>query len=207
MYLLTLGLESLPEWVRLARDARAQGSELIYLGSGEDLAAIRESGVSSDFGGTYELSGHSFDDVHTAIKAFFLDAFGGRQVPVRDVRIATYDESLMPVCAEVRHRYGIAGESAEDIDAYIDKAQMRTRVPCEYLVDGVAFSGGRFDEDPEQFIVSLLDRLGLPLVAKPTSMTGSRGVKKIQSAADLRDWCVANRSQPGMLFEEFVQGT
>ena len=206
-YLLTLGMESLSEWVQLARDARNQQCELIYFGSSQDVAVIRESGAFSDFGRVYELLSFSTDDILRTVEEFSSGGYDGRCITARDMLISTYDESLMMACAEVRQRFGIAGELPGEVIAYIDKSEMRRRVPSEYLVAGVVFSGELYCNNPDQYYGSLLESINLPLIAKPTCMTGSKEISRIDSVEALRKWCDANRTRSDMILEEFIEGT
>ena len=113
------------------------------------------------------------------------------------------EETMLPV-AEEAERLGLAANPAQAVARLNDKALLR-----ELLAEhGLSPVEVRRFERPEQVREALAD-LVLPVVAKPTVLAGSRGVRLISAPADLADWerSLAEYGYRGpVLVEEYLRG-
>jgi hypothetical protein len=119
------------------------------------------------------------------------------------------DEYCLRLCAELRRRFGLPGHTPEQVAAFTDKVLMKRcaaaagiPVPNFSVFDPLAF-----EVDPNRYVHLVVERLGLPVVAKPVDEANSRNVFLLSTVADLMGWCVANRQRSsGLELEEFIDG-
>ncbi|MFC1409696.1 ATP-grasp domain-containing protein [Streptacidiphilus sp. N1-12] len=113
------------------------------------------------------------------------------------------EETMLPV-AEEAERLGLAANPSRAVARLNDKSLLR-RLLAEHGLSPVEVR--RFDTSDQ--VRSALGELTLPVVAKPTALAGSRGVRLISGPADLAAW---ERSLAGygyrgpVLVEEYLRG-
>jgi biotin carboxylase len=163
---------------------------------------------------TLESSGYLLDVAARAeelVITDFSDTEGLRRLVAETARRHQVDrilhlgreETMLPV-AEEAERLGLEANPSRAVARLNDKALLR-----ELLHEhGLSPVATRLFDDPAQ-VTSALAGLRLPVVAKPTALAGSRGVRLIRAPGDLADWtrsldAYGYRGQ--VLVEEYLEG-
>ena len=130
-----------------------------------------------------------------------VQAIQGRMGPI-DCLMGPLEELQVPM-AEVRQALGIPGIDIPTARNFRDKDQMKrilneTGLPC---------AKHRLVGKPEEAI-SFIESVGLPVVAKPPSGSGSRNTFRLNTPDQVRDWLQWSPPEPDRptLLEEFVVG-
>ena len=122
--------------------------------------------------------------------------------------IITNDEYCLPLCAELRKRFGLPGSTPEQIALFTDKIAMKRQAAAYGLSIPrfIEFDAAEFKAKSNLYTEFVISELGLPLIAKPICDSNSKGVFKLCDPKELRDWCESNSSKAGLELEEFVSG-
>jgi phosphoribosylaminoimidazole carboxylase (NCAIR synthetase) len=116
--------------------------------------------------------------------------------------IATNDEMVVGLAAELREALGIKGFHPDDARKFRDKVEMKHRLGAA----GLRVPQFCLCDDAAQ-VQALLARHGR-LVVKPVAGQGSRQVEFIDTTAEWESWREANvRQLQGFEAEEFIDGT
>jgi biotin carboxylase len=112
-------------------------------------------------------------------------------------------EELQVPMAEVRATLGIAGIDVATAHNFRDKDRMK-RILNEA---GLPCAKHRLVGNPEEAI-SFIESVGLPVVAKPPSGSGSRNTFRLNTSDQVREWLQWSPPEPDRptLLEEFVLG-
>ncbi|WP_086668087.1 ATP-grasp domain-containing protein [Lentzea kentuckyensis] len=120
------------------------------------------------------------------------------------VEVVTNDEYCLAECARLREELGLASRHPRRPLAYLDKVLMKrllaaggVRVPRFHA----------FEPAVTVEAVSLVEEIGLPVVAKPRQEANSRGITILRTPQEVRDWLVAHDGETGWQVDEFVDGT
>jgi predicted ATP-grasp superfamily ATP-dependent carboligase len=123
-------------------------------------------------------------------------------------QVLSFSELHLGLAARVRERLGVAGEPSAVEDLVRDKAATRRRL-LECGLSGVRCAVTTLNELP-----SATADFSTPFVVKPLDMTGSIGVRAIQSRDDIRsypelfaDLGAEEHRERRLLVEEFLHGT
>lgn len=140
-------------------------------------------------------------EVAEATGAWRSDALPGL---LRDpaVELVTNDESCLEECARLRAAAGRDAMPVDQVRAYVDKVEMKTRlraagvgVPRFALLD----PGG---DAAEQIVAAI----GLPAVVKPRRGAYNVGVQALASEDEARAWAAEHRGEEGWQAESFAAG-
>ncbi|MFJ9772637.1 acetyl-CoA carboxylase biotin carboxylase subunit family protein [Kitasatospora sp. NPDC101157] len=120
-------------------------------------------------------------------------------------RILAFSEYDLMRAARLREHLGLPGQTVESALAFRDKLVMKQRL-AEHRVPVAAFGILDFATD----LLEFTERHGFPVVVKPRSASGSRGVRVLADEEELRTWLAGDFTglpQPGSwMVEEFVDG-
>ncbi|MEU6331563.1 ATP-grasp domain-containing protein [Streptomyces sp. NPDC047049] len=122
--------------------------------------------------------------------------------------VVTFDEYHVLAAARLAERFGLPGNSPDAALAARDKALSRQR----FAAAGVPSAASTWVHSMEA-AASAAERVGYPVVLKPTSHAGSIGVTRVDSVGDLpRGWDIAAAAasqgpeDQGVLLEEYLDG-
>ncbi|MFD7017701.1 acetyl-CoA carboxylase biotin carboxylase subunit family protein [Streptomyces sp. NPDC059928] len=106
-----------------------------------------------------------------------------------DTVIATSEHDVLRAAA-LRDEFGLAGQGSESAQAYRDKLRMKLLLEAAGLPI-VAYAGLQLPGDLEAFAA----RVGYPVLAKPRTGTGSRGIERIADAAQAAEFAARRGDQ------------
>lgn len=177
------------------------------------IGAVWDPKVATEiFGG---LADRYLDDVRAQADAFweadFADAAGYERVLREAAREFGAElihhvgqEESMGLAARVAEDLGLAANSAESVHRLNDKVALRR------LLDEHGLSPVRHADAPDwRSAAALLDGFELPVVVKPTQLSGSRGVVLVRDLAEFEAWGAAldETGYTGpVLVEEYLTG-
>ena len=122
-----------------------------------------------------------------------------RQAGIDGITTIASDAAVPTVCY-VAGEMGLTGNAFDDAAAATDKYMMRQRF-AEYSVSSPQFAIADAHYNIENF--------RFPVIVKPTDRSGSRGVKKIEHPADVKDAVLRAQSESfshQAIIEEYVSG-
>lgn len=126
-----------------------------------------------------------------------------------DARLLCNQEANLVTAAELRELTNIPGPRRKDILPFRDKVLMKQQLKNmdAYLPRYIDMSGIDNIDDPERLFDRLKMELGVPILLKPKSSVGSRGVFIVRTADDMRQ-VVKTEGQALASYEadEFVNG-
>lgn len=115
-------------------------------------------------------------------------------------RLIAVSEATLGIAAEVRAALGIPGPRPEDVALYLNKLRMK---------EGVAKASIRTPRfascDSAESAVDFARAIGFPLILKPVSGAGSRGVHRVEDEATLTT-LLEQIDTGGYELEEYVDG-
>ena len=177
------------------------------------VGAVWDPKVATEiFGG---LADRYLDDVRAQADAYweadFADAAGYERVLREAAREFGAElihhvgqEESMGLAARVAEDLGLAANSADSVHRLNDKVALRR------LLDEHGLSPVRHADAPDwRSAAALLDRFELPVVVKPTQLSGSRGVVLVRDLAEFEAWGAAldETGYTGpVLVEEYLTG-
>lgn len=123
----------------------------------------------------------------------------------RRMEIITNDEYCLEECAALRAQFGLVPRHPGRPANYLDKVVMKQALNAAGVATAgfLAFDRVRVDA---RLAEQAVDRLGLPLVAKPRQEANSRGVEVLETLAQLLGWQRRRTGEKGWHWEEFVAG-
>jgi hypothetical protein len=101
--------------------------------------------------------------------------------------IIALSEYLLDTAAELRQRYGIPGQTPTEVARFRDKTVMKSTLE----VAGIRVPRWSAERDVDRLLIAA-ESLGYPVIFKPIRGAGSQGVRKVQSAQELRALCHAS---------------
>jgi biotin carboxylase len=190
--LLTIGVPwSLPELRMAAEDAASIDARLIVL---DTRSALDQAG----FGLPCEPI-----VVPTLDLPSILSKLAGRSFDA----VVSITELTVPLAAQVREALGLRGTPYHAELAAMDKYRTRQ------LLDRAGLTGVWFRKVPVSGLKDFLSDVSLPVIVKPTSFTGSIGVRIIEHESDidhlLRQYdldVVASTGRGEVIVESFISG-
>lgn len=121
----------------------------------------------------------------------------------RPDEIVTNDEYCLELCARLRADFGMRPRHPAYPRRYRDKTTTKRelaaaglRVPRWHLCEPVTAGDA----------AAVLERVGLPAVAKPRAEANSRGVRVLRTEAELRAWLSTHDGESGWQIEEHIDG-
>ena len=122
--------------------------------------------------------------------------------------IVTNAEYPQIVCAELREKYSIAGNTVEEILPFRDKVIMKNKLKNvdHYLPKYLKFSKMAFIKNKMDYVQDVVSKLSLPIFIKPISHAGSINTQKINSKESLLAWCEGEHGENDFELDEYITG-
>ncbi|NNM60323.1 MAG: ATP-grasp domain-containing protein [Legionellales bacterium] len=150
-----------------------------------------------------------FDEVSLKIDALL------KNIPTKNIRIIAYNENLVYLAACLREKFNLTGLYADNALCFTNKVTMKksllnssVKYPA-YLSISKEFIQAEYQALPSLY-ETLLEKLHLPFVIKPDSLSGSRLLNIIRSYDDFFVYCntiVLNNEINNLLAEQYIDGT
>ena len=115
-------------------------------------------------------------------------------------RLIAVSEATLGIAAEVRAAFGIPGPRPEDVELYLNKLRMKEAV-AEAGIRAPRFASC----DSAESTVDFARATGFPLILKPVSGAGSRGVHRVEDEATLTT-LLEQIDTGDYELEEFIEG-
>lgn len=124
-------------------------------------------------------------------------------------RLLCHDEYSLYTVAVVRDKLGIPGDRPPQLRSFTDKLAMKAALVGSgiRMPRHVSWEDAAFRDDPDGYVDAVVEQVGLPAFVKPVSESGSVGVAKIDTAAQLRSWAQTADDRIDYEIDEYVQGT
>lgn len=151
------------------------------------------------------------DDIETADLGALLDRELPRPLPER-LRFLTNDESCELACARLAERLDAPDWSAGRLLPFVDKMAAKAVLAGTglRLPRHVPFDRDRHAADPRGYCREIAERIGFPMVVKPTDRYASMDVRRLDHPAGLRawaSWASSPKDRNTYEIDEFIAGT
>jgi hypothetical protein len=106
-------------------------------------------------------------------------------------RLISIDESISPMVAQVREILGIPGPTIKEIIPFCDKFESKNRLKGSSInyPNFIEFNHNAYQKDPKQYLIDVQKYLKFPLIVKPKNLSGSHGIRRLNTLKDLEQWC------------------
>lgn len=150
-----------------------------------------------------EVSDISFPNLVTEVRSV-LTAYGVTNMA--DVRLASCDEFALRDVALIREKLGIVGNRFNQVAPFTNKVEMKEQIRSKIRVPKfIAFDGKQYQAKPE-YLTTISEELGFPIIGKPVDSAGSENVTKIHNIEELKTWAELNKAHTNFELEEFIDG-
>jgi ATP-grasp domain len=130
-----------------------------------------------------------------------IEAVRGWDLPVKLERVECLWEVTMELSAELRRAFGLPGLQPHEAVLFRDKNAMRR------ALDAAGIRNPRYAKARSRAeVAAAAERVGFPLVIKPTAGAGSAQTYRVDSMADLERLLPVFESVDEVVLEEFVEG-
>ncbi|MDD9139533.1 MAG: hypothetical protein NQ127_01215 [Candidatus Cardinium sp.] len=121
----------------------------------------------------------------------------------QSTKLMVLNENLALMVAKISAILGIPGPTVQAMLPFCDKLISKRRLnnSSVHYPRFMVFDYHAYCLNPSDYISSVISELGLPIVVKPNNLSGANGVKKINSANELFEWC-NNHSQGRKIIED-----
>ncbi len=140
-------------------------------------------------------------DVEAATDAWRSDVLPGL-LRSDDVELVTNDESCLEECARLRAAAGRSAMPVEQVRAYVDKVEMKTRLRDA----GVSVPRFALLDPAGDAVEQIVAAAGLPAVVKPRRGAYNIGVQVLATEEAARAWAGEHRGEEGWQAEAFAPG-
>ncbi len=140
-------------------------------------------------------------DVEAATDAWRADVLPGL-LRSDDVELVTNDESCLEECARLRAAAGRSAMPVEQVRAYVDKVEMKTRL----REAGVSVPRFALLDPAGDAVEQIVAATGLPAVVKPRRGAYNIGVQALATEDEARAWAAEHRGEEGWQAEAFAAG-
>lgn len=185
-------------WITLYNPAHYRLELIVHAPTYEKL----EEAQKTCFEKIHCLNEFNKETIQETIKHIIYNAPG-------EIKIITNDELCILLAAELREAFNLAGDHLSNLTRFINKLEMKqlllnTDIPLPkyYHFDSVACS-----KDPEKYIHTLQQTLGLPIFVKPIDSAASQNTAKLHSTEEIYSWCQNHTNKDNFEFDEFITGT
>jgi len=124
-----------------------------------------------------------------------------------DFDIVTNSEETMPVCGQLRVKFGLDNE---DYSRFYDKHVMKTKlINAQFIAipKYKLFNPNNYHSQRETYLKSLIENMDFPLFVKPIQSYSSINAKKIHNYTELKLWAEAINTHDYYEIDEFIDGT
>lgn len=105
-------------------------------------------------------------------------------------RLLTIEESLSLMVAQIREILHIPGANLYTMLPFCDKLESKRRLNHAISFPKfIEFDYKSYSLNPNSYISHVIDKIGFPLIVKPTNLSGAHGIQKIDSLSALTEWC------------------
>ncbi|SEU35749.1 ATP-grasp domain-containing protein [Stigmatella erecta] len=153
-----------------------------------------------------------FQEVHAAFPGTPAEvkAFAGRMIHrlggAGQVIVCSNHEDDVELCASLREQYGLPGPQPGDVARFRDKLVMKHRLAAhpEWLPRYLRFEPHAYAAGPAAYARHAVERLGLPIFAKPINAAGSQGTCLLETEAALHAWAQGLTGDTVYELDEFL---
>ena len=125
-----------------------------------------------------------------------------------EMYIVTNDELCIKLASQLREDFNLPGDNIAIVDKFLNKDINKKLMALNNIAQP------RYEQfDPEYFknnaityIGELIQKLGLPIFAKPIDSAASQFTSKINNVAELQRWCINHANDNNFELDEFISG-
>lgn len=145
----------------------------------------------------------SCDEVDLIVTEYIKD------VGAINIRLLSNEDSTQLVCAKLREKYGIKGHTTQQVLPFVDKTFSKSKLQdVVKLPKYVKFDKLKYANNAADYLASLVNDIGFPMLSKPIDLVSSIGVTKIVDFATLTKVAESIfNSEYEFEIDEFIDGT
>lgn len=125
-----------------------------------------------------------------------------------DVSIITNDELCIELAAQLREEFNIQGDRVAMVNKFLNKEENKKLVATRNIniPKYERFNPEQFNKEPESYSNQLIQKLELPIFAKPIDSVASQNTTKINTRDELLRWEQEHNNDFNYELDEFITG-
>ena len=153
-----------------------------------------------------------FDEIHTLahfnIEMLQFTIQNILQINSTEVSIITNDELCIALAAKLREVFNIQGDRVAMVNKFLNKEENKKLVATQNITlpKYERFNPVQFKKEPESYNKQLIQKLELPIFAKPIDSVASQNTTKINTRDELLRWEQEHNNDFNYELDEFISG-